>query len=310
MSAAKWEQFVRQCLLRRTHGDEFGELAEFMNESYPISGKILTQKIVECRQSFSISSDPLIPHYVRAAITSGLAHTSDVLYVLIQNWNSRLPEQGLSAELKKPGCLSSPDSVIINDLALIVASSKTPHKSSEMQRSLSFTSKWLIALIGWISEDGENRSYLAILTLLEALGILFASIASTEQGISLLGSLEDSGRLSINQMEPLALAKLIFFSLDLKLLVTEALDTALPLLTSISVQLHSRLDMIQKHFNLFRIDSARDTGHLMHSAPPMPDTLQFEANIVDDSNVHARASLYVYMNAAVSASPYVLESLE
>jgi hypothetical protein len=202
MSTGKWEHFIRQCLLRRTHGDEFQELAEFMNESYPISGRILTQKIVECRQSFSISSDPLIPHYARAAITSGLAHTSDVLYVLIQNWNSRLPEQGLSAELKKPGCLSSPDSVIINDLALMVASSKTPHRSSEMQKSLSFTSKWLIAIIGWISEDGENRSYLAILTLLEALGILFASIASTEQGISLLSSQEDSGRLSTYQMEP------------------------------------------------------------------------------------------------------------
>jgi hypothetical protein len=201
MSTTKWEHFVRRCLLRRTHDDEFQELAEFMNGSYPISGRILTQTIIACRQSFSISSDPLIPHYVRAVVTSGLAHTSDLLYVLIQNWNSRLPDQGLSAELKKPGCLSSPDSVIINDLALMVASSKTPHKSSEVRKSLSLTSKWLIAVIGWISEDGENRSYLAILTLLEALGILLASIASTEQGISLLSSQKDSGKLSTYQME-------------------------------------------------------------------------------------------------------------
>jgi hypothetical protein len=103
------------------------------------------------------------------------------------------------------------------------------------------------------------------------------------------------------------LAKLIFFSLDLKLLVTEALDTALPLLTSISVQLHSRLDMIQKHFNLFRTDNTTDTGHLMDSAQQMPDTLQFEANIVDESNIHARASLYMYMNAAVSLSSYLVD---
>jgi hypothetical protein len=99
----------------------------------------------------------------------------------------------------------------------------------------------------------------------------------------------------------------MFFSVDLKLLVTEALETALPLLTSISVQLHSRLDMIQKHFNLFRTDNARDTGHLMESAEPMPDTLQFEANIVDESNIHARASLYMYLNAAVSHSSSLVD---
>ena len=201
MSTSKWEQFVRQCLFHRTHSDEFRELAEFMNDKYQISGRVLVHQIVECRQSFSISSDPLIPQYLQAAVTSGLAQISDVLYVLIQNWNCSLPEQGLLAELKKPGCLSSPDSIIINDLALIVASNKTPHSSSEIRRTLSSTSRWLLALIGWISGDGENRSYLAILTLLEALGILFASTASTEQGMSLLGSQADAGKCRTYQTE-------------------------------------------------------------------------------------------------------------
>ncbi len=194
MSILKWEQFVRQCLLRRTHGDEFRELAEFMNAKYKIPGRVPVEKIVECRKSFTVSSDPLISQYIRAAVTSGLSHISDVLYVLIQNWNSNVPEQGLSAEVKKPGSLSSPDAVIINDLALIMGSSKTLHTSSEIRTSLSLTSRWLIALMNWISKDGENRSYLAVLTLLEALGILFASIASTEQGMTLLGSPEDSGK--------------------------------------------------------------------------------------------------------------------
>lgn len=193
MSRSKWEHFIRQCLLRRTHGDEFTELAEFMNEKYQVSGRVLNQIILSCRQAFSISSDPLIPQYIRASVTSGLSRTSDVLYVLIQNWNSSVPEQGLSAESKQPGCLSSPDSIIINDLALIIASNTTPHSSSEVRKSLSFTSRWLLALNEWISEDTESRSYLAILTLLEALGILFASLASTEQGMLLLGSREDPG---------------------------------------------------------------------------------------------------------------------
>lgn len=196
MSTVKWAQLIRQCLLHRTHGDEFRELADFMSEKHQIPGKVLIQKIVECRQSFSISSDPLILQYIRAAVSSGLSRISDVLYVLIQNWNSNVPGQGLSAEVKMPGCLSSPDSVIVNDLALTYASNKTPYSSFETRRSLSFTSRWLIALIGWISEDGENRSYLAILTLLEALGILFASIASNEQVMSLIGSQEDTGNVT------------------------------------------------------------------------------------------------------------------
>jgi hypothetical protein len=194
MSTSKWVQFVRQCLIHRTHGEEFRELAEFMNEKYHTPGRVVVQTIVECRQSLSISSDPLIPQYIRATVTSGLSQASDVLSVLIRGWNSDAPEQGLSAETKEPGCLSSPDSLIINDLAVIVASNKPPASSSEICKSMSFASRWLIALIGWISEDGDNRSYLAILTLLEALGILFASIISTEQGMLLLGNQEDSGK--------------------------------------------------------------------------------------------------------------------
>lgn len=74
----------------------------------------------------------------------------------------------------------------------------------------------------------------------------------------------------------------------------------LPLLTSISVQLHTRLDMIQKHFHLFRSEVADDTGHLMPTSQSVPDALQFEASIVDEQNGHARGSLYIYMSAAVS----------
>lgn len=205
MSISKWTQFVRQCLLHRTHGDEFRELAELMNEKYQISGRAIIRTIVECRKTFSISSDPLIPQYVRAAVTSGLCQTSDVLFVLVQNWNGNEHEQGLLAEAKNPGCLSSPDALIINDLVLINASNKPPANTSDIRKSLSLASRWVIALVGWISEDGEGRSYLAVLTLLEALGILFASVISTEQGMRLLSSQEDSGK---HHTHKLALASL------------------------------------------------------------------------------------------------------
>lgn len=194
MAATRWERLVRQCLLRRARGDEFQELAKFMSENSQIPGILLIQAIVQCRQNFSMSSDPLIPQYVRAAVTSSLSQASDVLYVLIENWNSRASDQGLAAELEKPGCLSSPDSLIINDLAVVVASNSVRCSASEARRSLSLVSRWLVALVGWISQDGEHRTYLALLTLLEALGILFGSVISTEQGMLLLSSQEDLGK--------------------------------------------------------------------------------------------------------------------
>lgn len=194
MSATRWERLVRQSLLRRARGDEFQELAKFMSEKSKTPGIVLVQAIVQCRLNFSMSSDPLIPQYVRAAVTSSLSHPSDVLYVLIENWNSTGSDQGLAAELEKPGCLSSPDSLIINDLAVVVSSSSVRCSASEARRSLSLASRWLVALAGWISQGGGNRTYLAILTLLEALGILFASVISTEQGMLLLSSQEDLGK--------------------------------------------------------------------------------------------------------------------
>jgi hypothetical protein len=194
MSTFRWQKLVRQCLLHRTSGDEFCELAEFLHEKYQIPGRLLVQTILECRQSFSVASDPLIPLYIRATVTSGLARTSDVLFALIQNWNSKLPAKGLSAETEKHGCLSAPDSQIVHALALVIASNSVSATPSEIRKSISLTSRWFIALIGWISEDGQNRSYLEVLTLLEALGIFLVSTVSTEQGMVLVGNHQDSGK--------------------------------------------------------------------------------------------------------------------
>jgi mediator of RNA polymerase II transcription subunit 5 len=72
------------------------------------------------------------------------------------------------------------------------------------------------------------------------------------------------------------------------------------------MQLHSRLDMIQKHFNLFRTEAPKDANQVMQSSEAVPDALQFEANIVDGPNMHARASLYIYLNAAVGVSRFIL----
>ena len=109
----------------------------------------------------------------------------------------------------------------------------------------------------------------------------------------------------VRQRGPSLAAKLMSLFLDLRSQVVDALETALPLLTSISVQLHTRLDMIQKHFNLFRHDITKYVDPLLQHSHSVPDNLQFEADIVDEPKIHARASLYIYLNAAVSTSSSV-----
>jgi hypothetical protein len=295
MSTSKWLQFVRQCLLHRTHGDEFRELAEFLNEKCQVPGTVLVQIILECRQSFSVSSDPLIPLYIRVAVTSGLAQTSDVLLALIQNWNSKVPGKGLSAEMENPGCLSSPDSQIVHSMALIIASNKHSAAPSEIRKIVLVVSQWLIALIGWMSEDGQNRYYLAILTLIEALGILFASTIYTEQGMILVVNQKDSGKRERNTEVVAVMQRLTFIAVELNMLVTEALELGSPIM-----QLHSRFDAIQKHFSLFRADITKETDGMVQRSQSIPTTMQFEATIADEPHIRARASLYIYMNATVS----------
>jgi hypothetical protein len=83
------------------------------------------------------------------------------------------------------------------------------------------------------------------------------------------------------------------------------LEIGLPILSSISVQLHSRFDAIQKHFNLFRADTIKDSNGLAQRSQVVPTALQFEATVSDRPIVPTRASLYIYMNAAVSHSELI-----
>ena len=224
--------------------------------------------------------------------------------MLIENWNSRKLDRGLALEIQKPGCLSSPDALIINDLALIVASKKPGPILDDIRESLLMTSTWLVALIGWISEDAQNRSYLALLSLLEALGILLASLASTDHGLTILSDEENVGK----QVYPSSFHHVLgldanILEKDTRLQCTDALEAILPSLNSTSTQLFTRLDMIQKHFGLFRSSLSKQREPLKHSSETMPDPLEFEAGLAERPTLHARANLFVYLNAMVGIYP-------
>jgi hypothetical protein len=74
-------------------------------------------------------------------------------------------------------------------------------------------------------------------------------------------------------------------------------------MANISLQLHQRLDAVQKHFDLF--DHAPSPS--LESRPgnaTQIDPLQFESTILDRMPVRTRAGLFVYFNAAVSSGSW------
>jgi hypothetical protein len=70
-------------------------------------------------------------------------------------------------------------------------------------------------------------------------------------------------------------------------------------MATVSIQLHERLDAVQKHFDLF--DHAPNPSlERRTSNPTQIDPLRFESTILDGIPVRTRAGLFVYFNAAVS----------
>jgi hypothetical protein len=70
-------------------------------------------------------------------------------------------------------------------------------------------------------------------------------------------------------------------------------------MATISMQLHERLDAVQKHFGLFDNDPTSSLEPRPENANQI-DTLRFESSILDGIPVRTRAGLFVYFNAAVS----------
>jgi hypothetical protein len=72
-------------------------------------------------------------------------------------------------------------------------------------------------------------------------------------------------------------------------------------MATISIQVHERLDGVQKDFDLF--DHVPTPALEPRSENPTPiDSMHFESTILDGIPVRTRAGLFVYFNAAVSTT--------
>ena len=192
MSLPSWTLFVQRCLLQRIDGDEFQEMAFCMNEKHHVAGQALLNVVIRCRGSFCPAEDPLIPLYIRALVTLGFAKISDVLSALIQIWNQA---ESRKAEEEHPGIISRADASIALDLATVVASDEPGEDTHTTRKSLILSSRWLSAIMKWLSELSSQTSLRPVVTLIEAIGSLIAALASSGNGVALLANKDNSGQL-------------------------------------------------------------------------------------------------------------------
>jgi hypothetical protein len=192
MSLPKWTLFVQRCLWQRIDGDEFQDMAVCMNEKHHATGRALLNVVIRCRGSFCPAEDPLIPLYIRALVALGLAHISDVLFTLIQIWNN---SECRKVEEEQPGTISRADASIILELTALVNSGRHGEDTNTTCKSLTLSSRWLSAMIKWLSRISSPTTIHPMVTLIEAIGSLIAALSSSDIGITLLADKVKSGEV-------------------------------------------------------------------------------------------------------------------
>jgi len=288
MSHRKWITFVQQCLLRRIGGDEFQDLADYMNEKYSSGGRAIARIILGCRHSFCPQEDPLVPLYLHAIVALGLASVADILFMLVDLWNNI---EYRKLEAGRPGSISTPDVSIVLDLATTVSSTDDKQSPLQTRQSLMLSSRWLSALIT-LASGTENQ--LPVITLVEAVGFLLTALASSPHGITILSKVESTGKRTPNGDNPRVLMRVI----EPRKSVEKAFSDCQSLIGNLSVQLHNRIDTVQKHYGLSHYSNDKALDPLTGKSPQI-DPLQFESTVTDRVAEYARASLFVYFNAAV-----------
>jgi hypothetical protein len=81
------------------------------------------------------------------------------------------------------------------DLATIVDSNERGEDPHTTRKSLVLSSRWLSAMVKWLSEISSQTPIHPVVTLIEAIGSLIAALASSDNGMALLANKEKTGEL-------------------------------------------------------------------------------------------------------------------
>ena len=274
MAISKDSELVRYCLLRRTSVDEFGKLVQTYHDVF--DGKRLFAALIECRLSFCAPGDPLISLYLDHVGTTGVVSISDALVVMVRRWNN---DQGGQTQ-NALQCYNQ----TLQDITMVIVSSKYKATPSEARRSILLSSRWLATLARQASQDVASVEQSHVL---ESMAFLVASMAATDAGLEALSqSVASKGEASK------------VTSQDLRASLRQALELCIPLYSTLSAHLMDRLNTVLKHISLLEHGSTQTGGSSAQSSDIQ--VLQFQVSIPDTHMVAARAATIAYLEAMVS----------
>lgn len=271
MTVSKWQHLLQQCLLQRTPGEEFADLLTIMYDRSKISGLVLIQLLLKCKLKFCAPNDPLIPIYLQKILSLALADVSNLLFVLINQWN-----EFLKAEDEQQNNLQQMEDAagLVNSLIGMILVHSFTLSVKEARRSLVLCSRWLSSVATWVSRDPSRASELTAMEFVESCGMLLVAIARSTVGITVLDQSKSAN--VIEHAEPVTS-------------IQKAILSSLPLLPTASQSLHLRLEAVLRHVSQPRANDPKDAS--------VQDALNFQGSVIDGPSLASRASLYLYLDS-------------
>lgn len=271
MTLAKWPLFLRRCLLQRASGEEFADLLALMYERNKISGIALIRLVLKCKTDFCAPNERLIPAYLQKVLSVGLADVSDLLVVLVKQWN-----EFVKLEDAEPQDAKNVDDAasLVHSLMGMIATGSFTLSTKEAQKSLLLCARWFASISTWVSKEPSRSSESAAMTLVESCGMLLVALASSTAGMTVLDDSKSSD--ASEQTEPVAS-------------IQKSILSSLPLLPTASQSLHLRLEAVLRHVSQPRAKADSEAS--------AQDALHFQNGVVDGPSLACRASLYLYLDA-------------
>ncbi|QKX56374.1 uncharacterized protein TRUGW13939_03475 [Talaromyces rugulosus] len=293
----QWRKLLRECLARRIDVVDFCNLVNLLAKRAPLSEASLVDVILESRTVTKGQYDPLIPLYIDALTKIGKTKIAPVLNGLRRH--SSVGDYAQSADESKKGTakLSSTlmtDTRIVQDAIVPITTPELSLSSREVTGIFTEASEWILALVrahtSSLAEDQQSGGLLNLpdaLALFESLGIMLIALSATERGVDALSSDLSQG---------------------FKIPLGHALTAYLSSSATISMNLRTRLDNLQKVYQLYGEPAPKDLDVQMMDGMNM-DALQFEASVIDGPIINSRAGLYVYINAMLVGRPLVDDNM-
>lgn len=219
MAVTEWAGLCRRSLLKRTIAGDF--VAQVQRRD-TLDKRALLTGLIACRQALCPPSDPLPPRYLDALFVSRLISPTDVLLVLVGRWNG-------SGRTKSQVAPYSADVATLQEMAIMVASSRLVPSEQQCRVCLALCSKWLAALV---KAAGSTETG-SISNLVETVGSLLATLAASKAGVELLSQMREEGKSAVTDV------------------VGTAVQAVLNMFPTPSTQLLDRLGEVQKHITMF-----------------------------------------------------------